>query len=279
MENGDETDREVHRFKRDYYERMDIDRLLGRLEHIAGRCERLKDPVKVGREVFDLYYQYLQVLETLFINAFALGKPERNFPAAIFIDSGRLKAFIEENFLKKTRYSEWFLANYVLWPHDDKGEEKVRRYENILMECAKDYIDNYQLLNAYKHGARVSAAAGDAYMSAKTPDGKVFRVADGDSSIVYYSKEKHEASGRTAIYERDLVFKRARVIGKTTFVITLLQNVRLMALKSLGVGTDKRQRYMYFEYDKQAWRESIGGYSFKQSLFSLQKSKKPRVQP
>lgn len=270
----DETAREVKKFKRDYYERMDIERLLSRLKHTADRSERLKDPIKIGREVFDLYYQYLQLLETCFINAFALGKPERNFPAAIFIDSGKLKSFIEDRFMKKTHYSEWFLANYVLWPHEDKSEEKVRMYENMLMECAKDYIDNYQLLNAYKHGARVSAAAGDAYMTVKAPGGQVFRIADGDSSIQYYSKEKHKESGQMAIYERDLVFKRTRVITKATFIISLLQNARLMALKSLGVGKGTRQRYMYFEYDKAAWRDSFGGYSFKQSLFTLQKSKK-----
>lgn len=272
----EETRRELEKFKRDYYERMDIDRLISRLKHIADRCERLKDPVKVGREVFDLYHQYLQVLETFFINAFALGKPMRNFPTAIFIDSSKLQLFITDHFMKKTRYSTWFLTNYVLWPHAEKGEEKVRMYENLLMECAKDYIDNYQLLNAYKHGARVSAAAGEAYMTVKTQEGKVFRIADGDSSIQYYSKEKHEESGQTAIYERDLTFKRQRVIAKATFIITILQNARLMALKSLGVGTDKRQQYMYFEYDKQAWRDSFGGYSFKRSLFTVQKQKKPR---
>ena len=113
-EEDDALLRDIRGFKRDYYERMDIDRLLKRLEHIAGRCERLKDPVKIGREVFDLYYQYLQLLETLFINAFALGRNERKFPPAVFIDSGRLKVFISDNFLKKTHYSKWFLTNYVL---------------------------------------------------------------------------------------------------------------------------------------------------------------------
>lgn len=266
---------DTRQFKCDYYERMDIDRLLLQLEHTVGRLERLKDPVKIGREVFDLYYQYLQLLEMFFINAFALGRPEQSFPTAIFVDSGRLKTFIGDNFLKKTKYSGLFLANYILWPHDDKSEKKVQNYENTLMECAKDYIDNYQLLNAYKHGARVSASAGEAYISVKTPDGKVVKLADGDSAIMYYSKEKHEKSGNTAIYERDLIFKRQRAIAKTTFIITLLQNIRFMALKSLGASAKKRQRYMYYEHDKETWRGSYGGYSFKRSLFTIHKHKKP----
>lgn len=266
--------KDVKKFKKEYYEQMDIDRLVRKLEYLASRLDRLKDPSKLSSDLLDLYYLYLQTIETLFINASTFRRKEQDFPVAIFIDNERLKAFIKREFIDSSLYSRPFINDLILSIHEDKSEAKQDQYHSILKECAKDYIDNYQLLNAYKHGARVSAAVGPSHMSVKLPSGEMMKIADGDSAIHYYSKEKGDATSAKTIYERSLVFKKDRVVGKTLFMITLLQNLRLIALKTVGVGIDKPQKYMYFQYDKDAWHETFGGYTSKMGLFAVGKGEK-----
>ena len=262
---------DVRKFKKEYYEQMDIDRLFRKLEYTAGRLDRLKDHKKLSSDLLDLYYLYLQTVETLFINAYTFRRKEQDFPVAIFIDNVNLKTFIEKEFIASSMYSRPFINDLILSIHEDKSQAKQDQYHSLLKECAKDYVDNYQLLNAYKHGARVSAAPGPPHISGKPPNGEMMKVADGDSVIRYYSKERDSKTGAKVIYERDLVFKKDRIIGKTLFTITLLQNLRLIALKTVGVGIDKPQKYRYFQYDKEAWHETFGGYTWKAGLFTVTK--------
>ena len=229
---------DVRKFKKEYYEQMDIDRLFRKLGYTAGRLDRLKDHKKLSSDLLDLYYSYLQTVETLFINAYTFRRKEQDFPVAIFIDNASLKTFIEKEFIASSMYSRPFINDLILSIHEDKSQAKQDQYHSLLKECAKDYVDNYQLLNAYKHGARVSAALGPSHMSVKLPNGEMMKIADGDAAIHYYSKERDSKTGAKVIYERDLVFKKDRIIGKTLFTITLLQNLRLIALKTVSVGID-----------------------------------------
>lgn len=265
---------DVRKFKREYYEQMDIDRLVRKLNYLATRLEILKDHKKLSSDLLDLYYLYLQTVETLFINAYAFRRKEQDFPVAIFIDNAKLKLFIESEFINNIEHSKSFINELILSIHEDRGQLKQDQYHGLLKECAKDYIDNYQLLNAYKHGARVSAAVGPSHMSVGLPNGQLMKIADGDSAIHYYSKETDPNTREKVIYERDLVFKKDRITGKVLFVITLLQNMRLIALKTVGIGADKPQKYMYFQYDKDAWRETFGGYTWKSGLFTVSKGDK-----
>lgn len=264
----------VRRFKKEYYEQMDIDRLAHKLDRLTSRLDRLKDHKKLSSDLLDLYYLYLQTIETLFINVYTFCKKDRDSPIAIFIENAKLKSFIKKEFVDCSKYSRYFINDIILSIHEDKNEIKKDQYHNLLKECAKDYIDNYQLLNAYKHGARASAAVGSSYMSMKLPDGQFMKVTDGDAAIHYYSKERDSKTGEKTIYECDLVFKKDRVAGKTLFIITLLQNLRLISLKTVGVGLSNPQKYMYFQYDKDKWHETFGGYSLKTGLFTVEKVNK-----
>ena len=267
----DSVKKRSHDFKREYYENMDAYHLLHKITIINGRLKRLKDPTKRGWAIHDIYYEYLQILERLFINAYSLRRKPIDFPAAIFIDSKNLQSFINDMFLKKTDYSKWFLSTYVLSIHEEVDDQKIKNYENVLMECAKDYLDNYQLLNAYKHGARVSATDGDSHMYIKGVDGKSHRIASGDSHIRYFSKQKDDESGGRVIYEHDLVFNKDRVIDKSLFCVTLLQNIQYVALRRMGVKTKKREKYMYYNYVSEEWKKSFGGFTWKIGRFSVGK--------
>lgn len=261
-------------FKREYYEQMDVHHLLHKITMLNNRLEKLKDSKKRNWAVYDVYHEYLQILERLFINAYSLRRKQVDFPAAIFIDSKNLQSFIKDMFLSKTDYSKWFLANYVLRIHEEVNEEKFKHYENIIMECAKDYLDNYQLLNAYKHGARVAATAGESHMYLKGADGKSHRVASGDSLIHYFSKQKDDGTGGRVIYEHDLAFNVDRAIDKSLFCITLLQNIQYVALRSLGVKPKPSEKYMYYNYVPEEWKKSFGGFTWRVGRFSVGKVKK-----
>ena len=75
----------VRRFKKEYYEQMDIDRLSHKLDRLTSRLDRIKDHKKLTSDMMDLYYLYLQTIETLFINVYTFCKKDRDFPIAIFI--------------------------------------------------------------------------------------------------------------------------------------------------------------------------------------------------
>lgn len=275
-----DLEKQLIQFKLNHYLNVDFDYWQHKITQLHNRFERLKDPKKQKRVILELYTSYLQLLEIVFINAHALSLEINGFPGALFIKSDDLRKFVEDNFKKNTKFSTWFLTNYIfaIQKGDKDYKERYGQYTNIIKECAKDYIDNYQLLNAYKHGYRIHAVSGKTSIGLMDKNGQNLIMNEADSTITYYLKEPVRDArdpnlvGKQAIYERKFSFKNARVFGKSIFSVTLLQNARLTILNVMGSPT--KEKIARFHIDKNKWPESHGEFSFKRALFSLAEKQK-----
>jgi len=153
-----DLEKELNDFKLAHYENADFDSLTYKIVHLYNKFEKLKDKKKQSRLVLDLYTLYLQAVEILFINSHALSVKVDRFPSALFIDSFKLRNFITDNFTKTTQCSSWFFKSiFSIIKDKNDPQEKYILYANLIKEVAGDYSDNFDLLNAYKHGYRVTA--------------------------------------------------------------------------------------------------------------------------
>jgi hypothetical protein len=169
------------------------------------------------------------------------------------------------------------MDNYIfaIQKNSKDYDERYKQYTNLIKECAKDYLDNYQLLNAYKHGCRVVARHGKNYVSITDKHGKKHLLVEGNCQITYFSKESFKDAndptleGEPTIFKRTLSFKVERIFGDCAFVIALLQNMRLTALHSLGA--QPKGPILEITLRKEEWEKSFGGFSFKQPMFNIGK--------
>src|SRR3989304_4699373 len=163
-------------FKKNHYKNIDTLYWQRKIDNLHSKFRILKDVDKQNKIILELCTSYLQMLEILFINAHALSVKLENFPAALFIDSRNLLNFISDRFYRTSNFSTWFLTNYifVIQKGDKDYRERFETYSNLIKECAKDYLDYYDLLNAYKHGYRISAKYGKSTLTLVTNDKKQF---------------------------------------------------------------------------------------------------------
>jgi hypothetical protein len=262
---------ELNKFKLSHYENADFDNLTKKTVSLYKKFGRLKDKKKQNSIVLDLYTLYLQITEILFINAHALSVNVNNFPSALFISSSNLKKFIEENCKTTTQFSTWFLLNPVFTSTkgDDDFKERYSLYSSLLKEVAKDYLDDFDMLNAYKHGYRIKAKHDKAILSIITGNGQHFKLDESDSTIVYFSKET--VDGIPTIFEHSLSFKIDRIFVKCIFICSLLNNIRASTLLYYKKKLRGKNISRFHINDKEAWRKAFGGSHIKSAIFSLKK--------
>lgn len=262
---------ELNKFKLSHYENADFDSLTKKTISLYKRFEKLKDKQKQNSAVLDLYTLYLQITEILFINANALSVNVNNFPSALFINSANLRKFIDENFKSTTQFSTWFLLNPVFTPTkgDTDFKERYSLYSNLLKEVAKDYLDDFDLLNAYKHGYRIKAKHDQATLSIITDNGQHFKLNESDSTIIYFSKET--VNGVPIIFEHSLSFKIGRIFVKCIFACSLLNNIRASTLLYYKKKLRGKNISRFYIDDKEAWSKTFGKSHFKSTVFSLVK--------
>ncbi len=139
----------------------------------------------------------------------------------------------------------------------------------MIKECAKDYLDNYDLLNAFKHGFRVKAKHDKTVLTLVTKNHEQYKLNESDSTIVYFSKENK--NGTPVVIEHNLNFKIGRVFGKGVFISTLLNNLK-GAILYQSEGTLKAKNVARFKIeDKKKWSQGFGGSHFRKPIFSLKK--------
>jgi hypothetical protein len=221
----------------------------------------------------------LQATEILFINSHALSSPVDRFPSSLFIDSSNLRKFIDENFTKTTKLSSWFFSKLVfsVIKDDPKTHEKHDLYSNLIKEVSKDYLDNFDLLNAYKHGYRINARHDQTTLSLSVGNGQHFKLNDSDSTITYFSKENRD--GTPIVLEHSLNFKIGRIFGKCLFVCSLLNNMRVTMLLYYKKPVGKNDISSFYINDKNEWSSMFGGSHFKKPVFSLAKKSKNYAVP
>lgn len=269
---------EINKFKLSHYENADFDSLTKKTISLYKRFERLKDKKKQNRIVLDLYTLYLQATEILFINSHALSVAVDRFPSALFIDSFNLRNFINENFTKTTGLSSWLFKLIFSVLKDNSGtNEKYNLYTNLIKEVAKDYLSDYDLLNAYKHGYRVKANHNQTTLSISVGNGQHFKLNDSDSAITYFSKETRD--GIPIVLQHTLNFKIGRIFGKCLFVCSLLNNMRAIILLHYKKPVSSKDISSFYINDKDEWNSMFGGSHFKQPVFSLKRSNKKNAVP
>lgn len=136
----------------------------------------------------------------------------------------------------------------------------------------KDYLDNLNLLNAYKHGYRVSAKHDKMILSLGIKDGKHYKLDESDSSITYFSKGKYD--NNVAIFSNTINFKISRIFGKSLFVGSLLNNMRAVILLRYKEKVDRKNVATFSINDEQSWNKTFGESHIKAPVFSLQKKSK-----
>jgi len=271
-------EKQLDEFKLSHYENADFDSLTKKTIQLYNKFERIKDKEKQNRVVLDLYTLYLQATEILFINSHSLSVTVDRFPSALFIDSFNLRKFIDENFSKTTELSSWlFKLIFSVLKENSGTNEKYNLYTNLIKEVAKDYLSDYDLLNAYKHGYRVKANHNQTTLSISVGNGQHFKLNDSDSTITYFSKETRD--GVPIVLQHTLNFKIGRIFGKCLFVCSLLNNMRAIILLHYKKPVSSKDISSFYINDKDEWNSVFGGSHFKQPVFSLKRSNKKNAVP
>lgn len=267
-------EKELNDFRLSHYLGADFDSLIEKTIHLYRKFERLKYKKKQNRVVLDLFTIYLQATEILFINSYALSLTVDRFPSALFIDSLNLRNFIDDNFTKTSKLSAWFFSKLIFSVVKDnsKTHEKYDLYTNLIKEVSHDYLDNFDLLNAYKHGYRVNARYDQKTLSISVGNGQHFKLNESDSTITYFSKDGRE--GTPIVIEHSLNFKIGRIFGKCLFVCSLLNNMRAKMLLHYKKPLGKKDISSFYVNDKKEWSGMFGGSHFKKPVFGMEKRRK-----
>lgn len=262
---------DLNQFKLSHYKNADFDSLTNKIILLYNKFDKLKNKKKQNRVILEIYTIYIQSIELLFINSHALSVSVELFPSALFINFPNLQKFIEDNFKSTTKYSAWFLTKIIFTVSKTKDDLKDRysEYSNLLQEVAKDYLNDFDLLNAYKHGYRITARHDKSVLSIATSGGQHFKLDESDSTIVYFSKKKID--GSPTVIEHTLNFKVGRIFGKTLFVCSLLNNIKAAALLHYKHPVRGKDISSFSITDKTEWAQTFGSSHFKKHVFSLKK--------
>jgi len=267
-----DLEEELNNFKFSHYKNADFDSFTDKIKQLYSRFEKIKDKRKQSRIILEIYTLYIQVVELLFINSHALSISIDRFPSALFINTPNLQKYIEENFKKTTKYSTWFLTKVIfnVSRNNEDLKDRYNLYSNLLQEVSKDYLNDFDLLNAYKHGYRITAKHDKSVLSIGTNGGQHLKLNESDSTIIYFSKKKID--GTQIIIEHTLNFKVGRIFGKTLFVCSLLNNIKAAALLHYKQTIRGKDISSFSIVDKSEWADTFGGSHFKKSVFRLKKT-------
>ena len=227
--------------KQHYQHYKDLDfyyweRLARRVVHQITKLKREKSKYPYYLE---LYTDYIQMFESTIINMMAI-MSGRLFEY-LFIDSSDLRDNIPHLFPrmgpKNSTVNRWvreFVFQHAVFQQYTMSnpEQRIKEYKMMLEEASQDYLQDFQLLNAFKHGFRVRASGANTIAisldNAKSqPDPHV--VGKYNASILYYSKERQkDKKGERCdvVYENKISFNHQRVYQKILYLSNALENTR-----------------------------------------------------
>jgi hypothetical protein len=240
-------------FLREYYASRQYTIWFAKIKYAAKRLDELKTEARRVDYILELYSAYLQLLEILLTNIrIATNKSEAL--ATLFIGNKELRGFFSQAQHDPSFY-RWFLTNidFAIKEKDqiNRYKDKFEEHEEVLHEVIKDYLADYEFLNAYKHGFRVRAALGP----------------NREACLIYISRER-DSKTKTLhnIIENEIHFKAARVYIKATFIAAMLDNLRLILGNTPG---DSVNLVHYFFEDRTYWEGSFGTSRVKRVLFAI----------
>jgi len=241
------------RFLREYYSSKEYSVWLARIKHSARRIDTLKRPTNRQPYILELYSVYLQLLEILLTNI-KVGTDRREALTTLFIENSELRKFYSHARFD-SKFYEWFLSNYdfaIKEKHKiNRLKKKFAEHEEVLREVIGDYLEDFDFLNAYKHGYRVKALIGEKL--------------DAQVSFISRARDPDDKS-KFIIYEREINFKARRVYMKALFITAMLDNLRLILANDTG---KKISISHFFITDRKIWDDSFGTSRIRRPLFRL----------
>ncbi len=237
-----------------YFKDIDFKYWEKRLLYIVSRFNTLKTNKAKSIYLVDCYSVYLQLLEIFFINILSLSVKEKTFFHFLFVGNSELRKYINDNFLNP-EFQKWLMENYV-FAFKDKSiireyEKRYTEHISIIKECAKDYLADYDFLNAYKHGFRAKAFFGDTKISIGG-----YKIIQGDSELTYYSQRGN------SIFQCSITFNHKRILIKSHFILEMLKNAQKVYL-SQGRKITLNHHYLTNIED---WNKSFGTARFKTEI-------------
>ena len=199
-----------------------------RSSHSFDKINQYKRLSNKAPYIIDIYATYLQLIEIFMLNTLALLK---NDWSVIFKGNTELRDLIIEMFyddIEKKRFNTQIIFdlinNLVLGLEGTvemkNRKEKLLNYSKFLQEIIADYMTDYDLLNAFKHGYRVQGSGENSISIAPSGSDKSFLLNKFTSSIVYLSKKKN------IVYEMSVSFNYERIFLKIQYLINILENIK-----------------------------------------------------
>lgn len=267
---------EIHNssdLKRDYLLNFDAEFWANRIDAAVEDLDKSDDKRAQATHLMNLYSLYLQAIEVFFINLFAIRKSGDSFIPAIFISNKGLQGKIKKE--QKNRHSEIrdFLQYYILPVLVEKrkdtsvASEELRRYQGILEEVIKDYLHDFELLNAYKHGFRVKFRSENSSVGlGLTGREELVKVADMDSTIEYISRRTDPIQKTQTITSSFISFNEYRVVIKARLLGYMLADLILICQHNIEPKDARVTVFLFDIEDMDKWRKSFGSFRYKSPI-------------
>lgn len=241
---------------KEYYEVIDFSVWEKSIDSYCDKLRKLKTNKAKRIWSLKLYAEFLQLIEIFCINIFAI--TENKLWSNLFLINNQLRNKILEKFFYKDkkffndRFLNYFLENWVFGIKEKNKINNFNRkkdsYKTMTKEIIKDYLQDYDLLNAYKHGFRTKSI-GENSVSVKLTNSSDFPMKIGhyNTKIGYFKKQGG------VIYENSISCNWERIVQKCYFLLNMLENVQKVLLsdgKVIQLDTlfviDKNKFHKYF---------------------------------
>ena len=258
--------------RRENLSNFNLDYWSNRVDVAVNELDSLDNSEEKAIGMMGLYSIYLQCIEVFFINLNALPKSSDGYIKAIFISNKSLRSLIENEQMHGYKMTREFL-NVSIKPvlrgmstNEGKVDEDIRRYQNTMEEVVKDYLQDYEMLNAYKHGFRVDFKSGESTLS--VGDGNIqTKIATMDSNINYISKQADYKNKTQVIFQHQVGFNQDRLIGKAKFISYMLADLMSIGKYSFADPKPELIAFRFFEIeDKSKWNNSYSSFRYKAPL-------------
>lgn len=256
----------------DFYKDFDVEYWFRKISECHKSFQKYKSPKFKARAVIEIYSIYIQLVEIFCINLNAVAGTKETFLPMLFVQNNEIREFVQNIVDKKDASIEQFLERYqkkielFLCKNDTtKADEQLRLYSVLFGEVMKDYVKDYDLLNAFKHGFRVNFKSADRNYQISIGSGQTFHLLSTTATISYYSSGR--VNKRRLIYDNEVSFNPGRIFGKTLFIYAMLHNL-VMVRQSIAVGG--RQKYRQFVINnKDTWNESYSSFRHKMEIAEI----------
>ncbi|MFN7160798.1 MAG: hypothetical protein ACK4NC_04295 [Candidatus Gracilibacteria bacterium] len=216
---------------KEYYEHFDLSSWNESLDLYS---EKLQTCSEKDRKIWTvrLYTTHLQLVEVFWINIFTI--TENDLWNNLFLSNNQLRKRLNlvlerKNYYKFTKY---FFNNWVFGVNDksliENFDRKKSLYFSILSEISHDYLKDFELLNAFKHGFRMVSSQGGV-INLQSDKGESFQLNNFNSSFSYYSKDFK----KNLIIQNYIYFNWERIMQKSVFLLNMLENtIQVLTCKS-----------------------------------------------